>query len=59
MAGQGSYRPNNTGVYWIRRKKHQELIGYTSNTNLDTILDDVIFITDARSRCFYNLAIFT
>jgi hypothetical protein len=42
----------------IRRKKLQELIGYISNTDLDTILDNVIFITDLRSRCLYSLAIF-
>ena len=60
MTGQGSRRPNDTGVYKRdQTEKLQELIGYTSNTDLDTILDNVIFITDASSRCLYSLAIFT
>jgi len=60
MTGQGSRRPNTTGVYKRdQTEKLQELIGYISNTDLDTILDNVIFITDVRSRCLYSLAIFT
>ena len=60
MTGQGSHRPNDMGVYKRdQAEKLQELIGYISNTDLDTILDNVIFITDARSRCLYSLAIFT
>ncbi len=59
MPGQGSRRPNDTGVYnRDQTEKLQELIGYISNTDLDTILDNVIFITDLRSRCLYSLAIF-
>jgi len=56
MTGQGSHRPNDTGVYKRdQTEKLQELIGYISNTDLDTILDNVIFITDVRSRCLYSL----
>ena len=53
MTGQSSRRPKDTGVYKRdQTEKLQEFIGYVLNTDLDTILDNVIFITDVGSRYF-------